>query len=268
MCIFGMNRFLKSKIPSLKIKKSNELILTKILFGLLFLIFWSCTAPSNDEYAPLLAYQSTIDGHSLHSKEFPKGTISFDQGIEYIGGETFILYEVARCEIHLFGELTGDGAYKRLYWIQYEGYLPKKLLPFPLSLKPSPLRYDYSEDPYRLDIAGRTFYTGNSYHLINRSEEYLNAENGLKDSDFAHVACLLKRNGVNINAEVLGVRMVYLDPSRQKELMVIYYEVIENDQLSIEKLEGEGENSSLWTEVSRDLRNRASHGIQITFAED
>ena len=50
--------------------------------------------------------------------------------------------------------------------------------------------------------------------------------------------------------------------------MVIYYEVIENDQLSIEKLEGEGENSSLWTEVSRDLRNRASQGIQITFAED
>lgn len=226
----------------------------------------ACSAPSAEEYEPFLNYQTTVTGHTLQSNDFPKGSITFDSSIVHIGSETFILYEVARCEINLFGELDGQGGYKRLYWIQYEGYLPNKLLSFPRRISGGPT-YDYTEDPYRLLMGGRQFYTSNSFHSIEKSEEYLSAANGPEDSDFAHVTRLLAKNGVNINAEVLGVRMVYLDPSRKKELMIIYYEVMDGDKVNFDKLDKEGEESSLWETVSAELRKRASEGILINFED-
>jgi hypothetical protein len=48
--------------------------------------------------------QVTVEGTTLVSKGFPEGTITVDTMLTYVGGETFILYEVARCEIHLYAE--------------------------------------------------------------------------------------------------------------------------------------------------------------------
>lgn len=68
-----------------------------------------------------LAPRVTVEGSTLVSKGFPEGTIAVDTSLTYVGGETFILYEVARCEIHLYAEADERGRVLRLYWFQFEG---------------------------------------------------------------------------------------------------------------------------------------------------
>lgn len=71
-----------------------------------------------------LEFQVTIEDNTLISKGFPEGRITVDESFNYVDGETFIRYEVARCEIHLYAEADESGRILRLYWFQFEGYLP------------------------------------------------------------------------------------------------------------------------------------------------
>jgi len=238
-----------------------------ILTAMGIIICTSCSSPTLSDYAPYLKFQAKFESGVLKSDAFPRGAIKFDEDIKYIDSETFILYNVARCEIHLFGEIDDNKKYKRLYWIQYESYLPNSLLPEPMRILGKNPTYNYADEPHQVEIGGRKFYTSNSYHFINKSEEYLTSKNGTEDSDFAHVARLLYRNGININAEVIGTRMVFLDPSKKKELMIICYEVMDKDILSSDKLDEAGENSPLWTKVSSEARKRASMNLEISFLE-
>jgi hypothetical protein len=85
-----------------------------------------------------LVHQVTVEGATLVSKGFPEGTVTVDTMLTYLGGETFILYEVARCEIHLYAEANDSRRILRLYWFQFEGYLPSII----------PRSYDYLDDPH------------------------------------------------------------------------------------------------------------------------
>ncbi len=50
--------------------------------------------------------------------------LEFDKGFTYVGGQDFILYDVARAEQHFFVDADKQGRIKRMYWVQFEGYLP------------------------------------------------------------------------------------------------------------------------------------------------
>ena len=227
--------------------------------------FLSCSAPTKEDYAPFLEFQAEMVDSILVSSAFPKGEISFDENIKYIGSETFILYEVARCEIHLFVELDTLGGYERIFWIQYEGYLPSNLLSFPASLKPGGLKYDYSDEPHKENISGKEFYLRTGIFSIDFTEEELAGTNKPGDSDFTHVARLLYHNGININSDVLSIRMVHLNHDRNEELMIIYYESIKEEDQKIIRLEGKGKDSPNWDIVSKDLITRAKERFKLKF---
>ena len=57
----------------------------------------------------LLVPRVTVEGNTLVSKGFPEGTVAVDDVLSYVGGETFILYDAARCEVHLFAEADEGG---------------------------------------------------------------------------------------------------------------------------------------------------------------
>ena len=248
-----------------KVLIMNRFILGKTSrWGFLVMLFIiSCSSPSVDDYSPFLEYQAKIHKDTLISTAFPAGSISFNTEIEYIGSETFILYNVARCEIHLFAKLDSQGAYKRIYWIQYEGYLPKNLLPFPLKLKPGGPKYNYSQDPYKSEIAGKQFHVRPGTFPIEFTKEEIVADSKKNDSDFLHVARLLYQNGIDINGEVLSVRMVHLDSLSKNELMIIYYESLKKGSPIHSKLDNKGKESPEWKEISKALQERAINGISI-----
>ena len=242
--------------------------LIKLSFIFMFIAsLLSCSEPTEEDYAPYLEFQSEWNDDALTSSGFPKGKVSFSNDIQYIGSDSFILYKVASCQIHLFAAIDSAGGLERLYWIQYEGYLPRKLLPSPYNLKPGGLKYDYSEDPQREKIAGKDFYVKPGNFTIDFSDEELQGQNSPDDSDFLHVGRLLFQNGLNLNSEVLSVRMVHLSPDKSKELMIIYYELLDDNDERVAALEDKGIESVNWPEVSRELIDRAIEGINLEFQE-
>lgn len=203
-----------------------------------------------DDIESYLAYQATVEGQELVSTGFPAGTIRFDSSLVYVGSDSFILYDIARCEIHLFAEADENKQVNRLYWIQYEGYLPSLM----------PRSYDYSGEPFRTEIGGKTFYD---------SVNYYNVENSMpdwrEDSDIMHVFMLLEREGYQLKEDVMRVRLVHLDEGEKNELMVIYIEPMKNAGTTIEQLGPDGKRSETWYEVSDALRDRALADMAVSF---
>ena len=66
----------------------------------------------------------TVDGQVLTSADTPAIRLEFDKAFKYVGGQTFILYDVASAEQHFFVDADEQGRVKRFYWVQFEGYLP------------------------------------------------------------------------------------------------------------------------------------------------
>ncbi len=54
----------------------------------------------------------------------PSIRVRFDKRLKYVGSQKFILYERAQVEQHFFVAADKQGRIKRLYMVQFEGYLP------------------------------------------------------------------------------------------------------------------------------------------------
>ncbi len=65
-----------------------------------------------------------VEGQILTSTALPAVRLQFDDKFKYVGNQSFILYDNARVEQHFFVDADGQGRIRRLYWVQFEGYLP------------------------------------------------------------------------------------------------------------------------------------------------
>lgn len=200
-----------------------------------------------DDKESYLVPQVTVEGTTFVSKGFPEGTITVETALTYVGGETFILYDVARCEIHLYAEADERGQILRLYWFQFEGYLPSAI----------PRSYDYSDDPYRTMIGRHEFF--DSVRFFNVAASRVDWSD---DSDSMHVLRLLERKGYRLDGDVMRIRLVRLDEGRERELMIIYIEDLDHHDLSLADFEGPSGDLK-WREAREGLRTRALTGMKI-----
>jgi hypothetical protein len=143
----------------------------------------------------------------------PTLSVKVSSGAAYVGGERFILYTVADCELHIFVEAGADRRVRRLFWVQFESYLPS--LPT--------LSYNYAA------VAERHLTLWQSTFWINATIAP-SAESPRPGSDTEHVRMLLGRAGYSLPANMLDVRLVrILDDAAEtgrgrRELMLIYSE--------------------------------------------
>ena len=191
--------------------------------------------------------QVTVEGSTIVSKGFPEGTVMLNNKLTYVGGETFILYDVARCEIHLYAEADENRRVLRLYWFQFEGYLPSTIQ----------RSYDYSNDPYRTMIGTYEFFDSVRYYNVGASRV-----DWSEDSDTMHVFRLLEGKGYYLDEDVMRIRLVRLDESREQELMIIYMEDLEQHGLSLTDFKGTGGDLK-WKEAYEGLRTRALSGMKL-----
>jgi hypothetical protein len=85
----------------------------------------STPSPSGQKATDVASRQArSVKDQVLTSQEMPAVRIEFDKGFKYAGGHSFILYEVANAEQHFFVDADKEGRVKRMYWVQFEGYLP------------------------------------------------------------------------------------------------------------------------------------------------
>ncbi|HVF44878.1 MAG TPA: hypothetical protein VM936_17770, partial [Pyrinomonadaceae bacterium] len=117
----------------------------------------------------------------MTSSSLPAIRIRFDGKLKYVGSQTFVLYERARAEQHFFVEADAGGRIRRMYMLQFEGYLP--------GIEAS---YDYE--------AKETVKLGGADYVVN-VESVPNVEAALAqqpESDAARAVAFLKGKGYGV----------------------------------------------------------------------
>ena len=170
----------------------------------------------------------------------------------HIGSERFSLYDVADAEVHVFIDAGADKRMRRLWWLQFESYLPSV----------PQHHYDYS-DNRRGELGGVTTWMRAGPTATNHPMR--------AGSDREHVFGILTRAGIPIPGEVMNVRMVQLldDPKgtgkgARRELMVIYSENLEPTGKTLAELTTDGKPNAQWAPIEAGLIERATSSVRIT----
>jgi len=188
----------------------------------------------------------TAKGNTLSSPELPKLKLKFAKPFKYVGGHTFILYDVARAEQHFFVDADKDGNVSRLYWVQYEGYLPSNTH-----------AYDY-KSPKTINIGGLDFFADVAARKVDPKQ-------GRPDSDGNRAREFLLSKGYKISSdEVMTQRLVSMVTyDNRNELMIIYLEVLTPAGFTSADLSIGGKAEAKWLEISAGLLERAQNNMRI-----
>ncbi|HKP70265.1 MAG TPA: hypothetical protein VJV05_13340, partial [Pyrinomonadaceae bacterium] len=185
-------------------------------------------------------------GHVLRSKSTPAVDLEFGKDFKYIGGHKFVLYDVANAEQHFFVDADKDGRVKRLYWIQFEGYLPSNTK-----------TYDY-KGTKTVNIDGLDF-------IADSWARNLKATPGRPDGDGARGRAFIESKGFKLASDdMITQRLLhFILPDRRNELMVIYMEDMSPLGLMAVDVNKGGKAEAKWNEIAAGLLSRAQKGMKI-----
>ncbi len=198
----------------------------------------------------LLAAQSTVPERTVHgnvitSDRDPKARISLPQEAYYLGADRWVLYGNADCELHAFVEADAGRNVKKLYWVQFEQYLPSK----------PDLHHTYDSPRHAL-IGGLDFYVDTWVRSRTAAIE--------AGSDREHIEQLIRANGYTMPYGMMYVRFVHLlDKEKRQELMIIYGEDLTPIGLSAAELGEGGKARARWPEIDKSLIERAKQKITV-----
>jgi hypothetical protein len=208
----------------------------------------SATSPqAAKETAAAQGLTRSVKGQVLTSTEMPAVRIEFDKAFKYVGGQDFILYNVARAEQHFFVDADEQGRVRRFYWVQFEGYLPSNTH-----------SYDYKVTK-TVSLAGLEF-------VADAYPRNVKANPGRPDSDGSRARSFLESKGYRMASDdVLSQRLVHLiDKEKRNELMIIYIEDLGGMGLTAADLAAGGRAAGRWDEISKGLLERAVKGMSLS----
>jgi len=189
------------------------------------------------------APERTVEGTTITSTRDPAITIKLPAGVQYLGADRWELYTACDAELHVFVEAGADKRVRRLYWVQFEQYLPNNTY-----------TYDYTFKE-KLTHAGLEFDVSPNFRRTTLTSR--------PGSDREHVIAMLTKQGYKLPPETMSVRLVnLLDDSRRKELMFIYSEDLALSGTTVWELE-KWKNASKWKAMRQQLIQRALERIQL-----
>jgi hypothetical protein len=200
--------------------------------------------------ATFLAFQTPaperkVERNVIVSAHDPSVRVQFPDSVQYVGADRWNLYDIADCELHVFVDSDAHKNVQRLYWVQFEGYLPSK----------PDLAHQY-DSPRHTAIGGLDFY-------VDTWERAKDAETR-KGSDREHVEALIRSKGFHMPAGMMYVRLVHLlDTQKRKELMIIYGEDLAPTGFSVADLSQGGKAFDRWPAIEKDLLEHAEKKITI-----
>ena len=185
-------------------RKYSLAIFAAVFVGLLL----SPTAGAQSANKPAATQTRRVKGQVLTSTALPAIRIRFDKTFKYIGSQTFILYDRSQVEQHFFVAADKQQRIKRMYLLQFEGYLPNVNA-----------TYDYQVTK-TVDLGGQTY-------IVN-AEGIPDVPAALKQdplSDVARAAKFLENKGYRIGESIMFQRFVRLvDEAKRNEFILLYVE--------------------------------------------
>jgi hypothetical protein len=172
--------------------------------------------PGESDSLPL---RHRVAGRVLSASVGAIRELRFAKEFRYAGGQRSILKKVADAEQHFFVAADKDGTVRRLYWIQFENFLPG-----------IGEGYDYSAD-------AAVTVDGVSFRRNTRRWE----AGPDPDSDRAAMYAFLEKRGYRIPDGAIRVRLVHVPESnRREELMVVYAEAPGSAEADVQRRAAEG----------------------------
>lgn len=151
----------------------------------------------------------SVKGQVLSSDSLPPLRIKFKEPLNFVGSQSFILYDRAQVEQFFFVEADERGQIKRMYMVQFEGSLPN-----------ANATYNYP--------ATKTITLGKESYVVN-SEVISSVSAALKQdsqSDVSRAATFLGKKGLRVGEEITFQRFVrVVDEAKQNEIILLYVEV-------------------------------------------
>lgn len=193
------------------------------------------------------APERVVRKNVITSERNPKIRIELPKEARHVGVERWDLYGVADCELHVWVETGKDKVVNRVYWVQFEGFLPSK--------PESRYRYPFTRTA---EIGGLTFDV--------RPRFGANHERPKPDSDAGHVWKMVEAAGYQWPQDEMSVRLVYLpDEQKRTELMIIYVENLKPTGLTAADLMPGGKGVEQWTELQKGLIEQAARRVKVSF---
>ena len=158
-----------------------------------------------------------------------------------------MLYGIADCELHSWVEADAQRNLRRLYWVQFEGYLPSR----------PDLHHTY-DSPKHATIGGMDFYVDSWVRTNDAKTE--------AGSDREHIEALVHGKGYRMPGAMMYVRLVHLlDKEKRKELMIIYGEDVAPTGFSAAELSEGGKDHDRWAGIADGLLERAEGNVRVEF---
>jgi hypothetical protein len=191
------------------------------------------------------APERRVQGNVITSDRDPSLQIELPAQVRYVGADRWILYGVADCEVHVFVKADAQKVVQKMYWIQFEAYLPSK----PDS------RYNYNS-PQTLKLAGLDFDV--------RVRVGETGDSPKAGSDLEHVRALIQSKGYQLPAGMISARLVHLlDEQKRKELMIIYGEDVKPTGFTATDLLPGGKGYEQWPKIEKDVLQNAERNLTL-----
>lgn len=188
-----------------------------------------------------------VAGNVITSERDPAVRIELPKAATYVGADRWVLYDIADCELHVWVEADAQKNVRRLYWVQFEGYVPSR----------PDLRHTY-DSPKRATIGGMDFYVDTWVRAKDTKTR--------SGSDREHIDALITAKGYRV-PEMMYVRLVHLlDKEKRKELMIIYGEDLMPIGFTAADLSEGGKKYDRWPGIADGLLERAEREIAVKFA--
>jgi len=186
-----------------------------------------------------------VENNVVISEHDPKVRIELPKSVQYVGADRWELSGIADCELHAFIEADKQQNVQRLYWVQFEGYLPSK----------PDLHHQY-DSPRHTTIGGLDFYVD--------TWTGANDDKITPGSDLDHIEALIRAHGYKMPAGMMYVRLVHLlDEQKRKELMIICGESLAPTGFIAADLKKGGKAYDQWPGIEKGLVERAQQKITI-----
>ena len=178
-----------------------------------------------------------VKGQILTSASLPTIRIRFRKAFKYVGSQQFILYDRAQVEQHFFVDADKQQRIKRMYMVQFEGYLPN------------------ISGSYNYPVTKTVSLAGQNY--IVDAEVIPNVPAAIKQdaqSDVARAASFLEGKGYRIGEGIVFQRFVRLvDEAKRSEFILLY----------VEDLSGAGVDAAEKEKAVQEFSGRALKGFKI-----
>ena len=217
------------------------ILVLPLLFAILVRHDPCFAAPDHDAGTSSRLPERKVERHVITSERDPKVQIRLPESVQYVGADRWVLYDIADCELHAFVEADPQRNVERLYWVQFEGYLPTK----------PELAHQY-DSPRHVQIGGLDFFV----------DTWLKSNDARQrpGSDGEHIRALIRAKGYKLPAGMMCVRLVHLlDEQKRKELMIIYGEDVAPTGYTAADLDKGGKaHNDRWPAIEKGLIERAA----------